>query len=235
VKKAMIAVFVIFGLIVFSMPMAMATPYTAKIDDGPGSGPGGEFTITPYGFEYVLGAYSADTSTQSTFETFCLETNEFITLGQTYDATIDSAAIEGGSGGPQPDPLSKGTAWLYYQFVTGSLPGYDYGSGSAHTTSANELQNAIWILEQEDVTDSSNIFLDQVITKFGSLDKARADNTTNSSVKVLNLYALGQAGNESAVKQSQLVCVPDASIMWLLGPAFIMLGFLGRKKAKEYL
>ena len=29
--------------------------------------------------------------------------------------------------------------------------------------------------------------------------------------------------------------VPDADIMWLLGPAFIMLGLLGRKKAKKYL
>lgn len=29
--------------------------------------------------------------------------------------------------------------------------------------------------------------------------------------------------------------VPDADIMWLLGPAFIALGILGRKKAKEYL
>jgi len=27
--------------------------------------------------------------------------------------------------------------------------------------------------------------------------------------------------------------VPDANIMWLLGPAFIMLGLLGRKKAKN--
>jgi hypothetical protein len=29
--------------------------------------------------------------------------------------------------------------------------------------------------------------------------------------------------------------VPDAGILWLLGPAFIALGWLGRKKAKEYL
>jgi hypothetical protein len=29
--------------------------------------------------------------------------------------------------------------------------------------------------------------------------------------------------------------VPDADIMWLLGPAFIALGILGRKKSKEYL
>lgn len=29
--------------------------------------------------------------------------------------------------------------------------------------------------------------------------------------------------------------VPDADIMWLLGPAFIMLGILGRRKVKKYL
>ena len=28
--------------------------------------------------------------------------------------------------------------------------------------------------------------------------------------------------------------VPEADIMWLLGPAFIMLGLLGRKKVKKY-
>lgn len=35
--------------------------------------------------------------------------------------------------------------------------------------------------------------------------------------------------------QDYIISVPDASIMFLLGPAFIMLGLLGRKKSKEYL
>ena len=41
----------------------------------------------------------------------------------------------------------------------------------------------------------------------------------------------GYAGGSSGKSQDYLVSVPDADIMWLLGPAFIMLGLLGRKKS----
>jgi len=40
--------------------------------------------------------------------------------------------------------------------------------------------------------------------------------------------------NNKTCSWSTSTSVPDANIMWLLGPAFIILGFWGRKKAKKY-
>lgn len=237
-KKIIIAVFVVLGLLVFSVPMAIATPYTVVISYGPGNGPGGEFTIDPEGFEGVLALYDPLTSTSDTFETFCLEHNEYIELPHTYDATIDDKAINGGVGGPHPDPLSIGTEWLYYQFAKATLAGYDYGSGRA--SSADALQDAIWMLEEEIAWNSSNVFIDLYLTTFhltpadlvdpnDAKDMAQADGNGIYGVKALNLYETGTDN----VKQSQLVYVPDASIMFLLGPAFLALGMLGRRKSKR--
>jgi hypothetical protein len=237
VKKLIIAVFVVLGLIVFSVPSVMATPYyRVKILDGTGPYPGGEFIIQPLdnSLDGVIDNYSSLTSTSSvSFDTFCVEQHETIGTGQTYDATIDDGAIKGGTGG-NPDPISVGTAWLYSQFARGTLADYEYETG--RLDSAGFLQETIWYLEQEITSyNLSNPFMLAVIDKFGNITNAMSDENGEYGVQALNLYTFGHAGDEAFAKQSQLIYVPDASIMWLLGPAFIMLGLLGRKKEKEYL
>ena len=37
--------------------------------------------------------------------------------------------MNGGISGGNPDPISRGTAWLYLQFAKGTLAGYNYGLG----------------------------------------------------------------------------------------------------------
>jgi hypothetical protein len=244
VKKSLIAVFVILGLIVFSIPMAKATSYTIYIDYGNYSyDNGGEFRVKPdANLDWVLNLYSPETKNQGvsgTFQTFCVEHNEYFSPFNTYDVTLNDRAMYGG-GGTSGDPLSIGSAWLYHEFQnSGNFDGYatynysDPNRSDYAGSSADLLQQALWMLEDEPVTfDSSNIFIKAVIKKFGSLSNAKADQANNEyGVMVMNLYDT----TTGARAQDQLVCVPDASIMWLLGPAFIMLGLFGRKKSKEYL
>jgi hypothetical protein len=243
VKKTLFAVFVVLGLFVLSVPMAMATSYRITMEIGSYSNGtnGGEYRAwtNPAAFDpdlsWVLKNYSGDTKDigrADSFQTFCVEEGELFSGSHTYDVVLNDKAINGGVG-PKGDPLSIGSAWLYYEFATsGDFDGdatYDY-SGS-RTTSALELQRALWMLEGEITTvNYNNQFIMAVISKFNSLGAAQADNNGTYGVKVMNLYDAN-----GARAQDQLIFVPDASIMWLLGPAFIMLGFFGRKKRKGYL
>jgi len=226
VKKSMIAFFLILGLLVFSVPMAMATPYTVSLTTGPYTYvPGGEFTADPFGFEWVLPLYSDDTSTDTTFQTFCVETGETFVPGTSYDVILsDKSQLTDVT-------LNLGTAWLYHEFQSGTLQEYDYDNLTGRKNDAGELQAAIWYLMVPSYSDPnnyySNLVQDSSVTGFTD---PFAPNNNTIGVKVMNLTLNGVA------IQDQLTCVPDASIMFLLGPAFIALGILGRrKKAKEYL
>lgn len=120
---------------VFAIAFA-ATAGTIKLNTGPYSGivSGGEFTAT--------------TSDLGTFQTFCIEKNEYFIPGLTYNYSISSGAKNGGLSGAINgiDNISIGTAWLYSQFRNGLIPGY---GGLNHQTEATALQNAIWFLEGE--------------------------------------------------------------------------------------
>ena len=111
---------------------------SVKINSGPyQNGSGGEF-----------GAVSVSGSLGN-FETFCLEQNEHISFGNTYDYRINTGAVQGGVGAAATDPntgltmdnLSVGTAWLYSQFRAGTLANYFNANRNAN---AGVLQNAIW-------------------------------------------------------------------------------------------
>jgi len=59
-----------------------------------------------------------------------------------YEATLSDVSIKGGVGGPQPDPLSQGTGYLFYRFWTDP-------TFADTATKVTQLQNAIWWLEEE--------------------------------------------------------------------------------------
>jgi len=147
----------LLGLMVCALMVApaMAGP-TITVGRTAGTYPGspnnsGEFTLTP---NAELMAITGETGP---FQSFCLETNEDITVGSTYDATVSTEAIQGDGRwlGELPGPLgydaiSPATAYLYTQFRLGTLSGYDYSTGPARETSAGRLQAAIWYLEYEE-------------------------------------------------------------------------------------
>lgn len=198
-------------------PMASANTMQLTMNYGSRhSGDGGEFNASSPDFVPATMGYAAQTTVNGGFETFCVETNEYFTPGSTYYYGISQAAINGGVSGGHPDPISKGTAWLYLQFATGKLTGYNYSTGSGGNASAAALQATIWWLEGEGA-NPNNQFSTLVMTLPNYLD----DNNGFYGVGVLNLWV---DSNHTQFAQDQLMLeVPDGgSTAMMLG-----LGFLG--------
>lgn len=202
---------------------------------------GGEFTlVNKGGFTQVDYAASVSNSIAGSFQTFCIESTsppEYIYTNTTYDAVMNTKAINGGVG-PVGDPLSQGTGWLYSQFAQGTLTGYDYANSTVgRHVSADQLQKAIWWLEGDVATyDSTNTFMLAVVTKFGTQGAAKADGTYvngmgNYGVYAINLWEKDYAGQTGHERQDQLYYhVPDGgATLMLLGGALIGLGALRRK------
>ena len=130
-----------------------------------------------------------------------------------WDGT-DSYAVAGGSGGPQPDDLDPRTAYLYTQFATGNLSNYDYDElstppGDDRDTDAQQLQLAIWKIEQEitaALTGKALTWYNEAVT---------AGWTDIGNVRILNLYDT----SVPEPRQDMLYYVPV--------PAAVLLGILG--------
>ena len=208
-------------------PMASADTMQLTLDYGSRhSGNGGEFNASSADFAPLAMGYDPKAiynagHPNTGFETFCVEYNEHFTPGSSYYYGISQAAINGGVSGGNPDPISRGTAWLYLQFATGMLQGYNY-TGPNGNLSAGALQDTIWWLEGERADDPHNIFSMAVTNQFGGDPMtAMADNNGTYGVSVLNLWS---DIDHRYVAQDQLILtVPDGgSTVMLLG-----LGLLG--------
>ena len=202
---------------------------------GSGYGPyqmgiAGEFTLQPNaGLSWVLSFYNANPATQTrdvlgltdTFQTFCVEINEYIYPYATYDATISQKSIYTGV------TLTLGAAWLYDQFALGSLQNYDYTR--ANTGPVQDLQNAVWYFMGVGAYDPLNQYIQLADTTFGTDANALAPSAGAYNVAVLNLWAPGQVDTPEGARQDQLVLVPEPSALTLMGFAFSGLLLLRRK------
>ncbi|MBL9199102.1 MAG: hypothetical protein JNL39_01295 [Opitutaceae bacterium] len=214
-----------------------ATPYS----NGNGLG-GGEFSVVSATLSNA--GYSPLVTTGfalGALQTFCLEFGEHFSPGSTYNYTVGNAATLGSGGAVNgSDPVSAGTAWLYSQFATGTLAGYDYALGAGRAASNSALQLAFWFLEDETqliagygaYDPNSNPFLAAAIGQFGSVASAKANATNSYGTAVLNLTS-----NE-VHRQSQLFyvgptntgLVPDTGAsVWLISISFVALLGLGRR------
>ncbi len=163
------------------------------------------------------GEFLAETSHHGDFLTFCLEKDVSITLGATYFYSVDNVVKV------QNDALSKGTAHLYANFITGNLAGYL----ANHDVNAGLLQKAFWMLEDEIAYDNSNPYIALVEGLFGSQAAAQSNVGSGSSVKVMNVWANERLTGD---KQSQLIMVPDSGMTaLLLGLGLLSLAAFRRK------
>jgi hypothetical protein len=147
---------------------------------------------------------------QNPFLGFCLEYNEHITLSgnQDYYVNVANQAINGG-GGPNPDPLSMVTAYMYSQYRAGNIATTAQG--------AADLQNAIWWMEEEITTSQRSsaaaTMISNAKTALGltalSDTALRALNANGAyGVRALNVYSNATL---TAMNQDVLAMVPEPS------------------------
>jgi hypothetical protein len=179
------------------------------------AGGGGEFTVTPtFGYLGEAGL-PADLSNNS-WESFCMEHNEFFSPGGSYNMDINVAAVQGGSGGPSL-ALDPRTAYLYWNFRMGTLLGYDYGAG--RQSSAGDLQAAIWYIQGNQAGGANNGFvaLADLVVGLGGWSGI-------GDVRVLNVY-----DGDGNLAQDQLTIVPTPGAAALMGLG--MIGAARRRRA----
>ena len=213
---------------------------------------GGEFNISGNDLTTYINGYPQSSpalvklvNSGIGIETFCIEKSETINLGSQYSFSIDPYAVKGGGGAQnQQDPVSVGAAWLYRQFVEGTLSGYHYDPSSGRATSAGQLQTTIWWLENEgsDPTDS-NPFRKLVNDYFTGLANPWVDYFFYHGQLIDALYfgveAINLKDSLNNDRQSQLIYVggghtfvPDGGVsLMLLGLALGGLSLLRRKVA----
>lgn len=195
---------------------------TIRLNNGPGAGPGGEFIAT------VLSGGSG------TFETFCLERNEYFSYGETLRVNnISSAASNGGvnhgpGGTSTSDPLDARTAYLYTQFRAGTLSNYDYGNATLRPGDADALQNAIWFLENEitSVSGQAQTWISEATSAVNSGSWSGL-----GQVQVLNLF---RGANFATHAQDQLYItpVPEPETYMMLLAGLGLMGFVARRRQK---
>jgi hypothetical protein len=197
----------------------MATP-TVLVQGGPyQAGSGGEFKAT------VVSEGFTGNPVGSVFQTFCVEKNEGLSLGSAYFAVVNTAAVAGGVGGGSPDPLDPKTAWLYNEFLNGTLAGYDYPNSTAdgRIGSAGALQNAIWYLEDEITSLPAGLATSFYNLAVGSGARGIGD------VRVLNLYSNERLTDRAQDILCRITPVPAPGAILVVGIGTAVVGWLRKR------
>ncbi len=160
------------------------------------------------------------------FQTFCLESGTHITTGESYSYT---STLNDGAG----NPLTLGTAWLYDQFLKGTLAGY-----TANSTQAGLLQGALWYFQGQGEPINGFVF-DISATNPYAVEAQTAlsgggftDSTGQYNVEILDLTDAAGANVQSLLGETAPTVPDGGSTVGLLG--FALLGFeaLRRKLAR---
>jgi hypothetical protein len=195
---------------------------------GNSSGAGGEFTVLPIGFDNSGFAASTRNIFQNgTFQTFCLEKTADIKASVTYNVTPNNMTV------PSGILLNKGTAFLFEQFASGLLSGYNYNP-AGRVASAGALQQEIWHL-MGNQAPLDPVF-DAVVTAAlgaSALDPVGPGDTKVVVLNVWNLNAAGARQDHQDLLYIDPPSVPDGGLtLALLGVGLTGVGFVSRRARK---
>lgn len=202
-----------------SSTLAFANP-TATFNS---LGAGGTYTGFPYGTAHAkeLNFTISGLNNYVNFDivTFCIEADESVATGITYDATVAASAIAGGYGGASggTDPLSAETAWVYDNYLVNG------GDATDH-------QVAIWWLEDELLTVYDANPLNDIRVAKNTLggaealiDSAIAANYNNTDIQILRLFDINNGNNQ----QDVIIRDPSGSVPLIPAPGALFLGSIG--------
>lgn len=218
--KNVIAVLFVFGLLCAS---SFAGPTVTFEQMGYKGTYDGFSTGNIYAGELIFTASDIAGVADGQFISFCIEGNESVHFGNTYDAILNTAAVNGGFGGGNPDSLSNSTAWLYNYYL-------DSVVGNSNNTIAKDYQLAIWYLEGE-ISNLNHLSANAQSLVNIALEHEGWNNTT---IKVLNLYAEGTYGTCNPVYSQDCMVrvstVPVPGAVLIAGFGTVLLGWIRRRK-----
>jgi hypothetical protein len=119
------------------------------------------------------GAFHIDNTADGTgvdFLTFCVQMSQHVDYSNVFRVGAISGFTDDAAG---PDPISGATAWIFSSFRSGALSTY----------SSDEIQAAIWVLEDEWTTN-----VGQSASLISIAQSQVAGGWVNSTVSVLNLF-----------------------------------------------
>ncbi len=219
---------------------------TIKLTDGPGT-LAGEFKV---GTSQPNSGSSSNASTGNfsieRFRTFCVQTNEYFSYGETL--TIQNISMNSQAGG---QALASNTSALYRTFMNAYEAGatgvttligsatYDFGAGN-RASDANLLQQAIWKYQgfaaYSAVSNKFTLAVEALNLTAMAVNLSGAELATYGGVKIMNLYRadgsnaqdqLYYGGGTSGVPP---VDAPEPATMLLFGLGAIGAGFVRRRR-----
>ena len=194
-------------MLLMSVSLAYALPeYTVNTTTGR-IGEGGPFQI------------NGVTDPSVNFQSFCLETKEYLSLPGQYYGSIDSRVYYSSGGYTASTPINVNTAKLYNYFLD--------NSGLTAQEKRN-IQLAIWMYQDQPgiVDDPTNFFFANASTLVASNRTIMALNLWDANV----VFPYDNECDYSHKVQSVLIATPEPGILLLLGIGLVGLAGLRRKE-----